>query len=287
VGKLISIKDGSGVDITNDTGSVGYKNPYRYRGYRYDTETGLYYLNSRYYNPGWGRFINEDAYFGLVGELLSSNMFTYCKNNPVTYADPNGYGILDFAFLAMDAAALLSQPSWGNAGWVLLDVAFLFDPTDISGTVAHVAKAAHLVEETVHEVEEVSGAVKLGERMLGTHAGLVKSHANDSHHIIQHAAVKDISRYNRNAAPAIQLKGPSTTIGTEHYLATQSQRNALAGGTYGAERRVSYRALREAGLSVGEAKGAVRYADKYFMGELGMRLDTPTLIPGNRYKLGR
>ncbi|MEA4827168.1 MAG: RHS repeat-associated core domain-containing protein, partial [Clostridium sp.] len=52
-GKIISI-DGSLKD------SVGIKNPYRYRGYRYDNETGLYYLQSRYYNPEWGRFINAD-----------------------------------------------------------------------------------------------------------------------------------------------------------------------------------------------------------------------------------
>ncbi|WP_270563050.1 DNRLRE domain-containing protein [Clostridium beijerinckii] len=89
-GKLISIKDGSGVDITNDTGSVGYKNPYRYRGYRYDTETGLYYLQSRYYNPEWGRFINSDAAIGSVGELLSHNLFAYCINNPVNMLDGDG-----------------------------------------------------------------------------------------------------------------------------------------------------------------------------------------------------
>jgi RHS repeat-associated core domain len=90
-GKLISIKDGSGVDITNDTGSVGYKNPYRYRGYRYDTEAGMYYLNARYYNPEWGRFINADGITGTPGELLSENMFAYCANNPINREDPSGY----------------------------------------------------------------------------------------------------------------------------------------------------------------------------------------------------
>ncbi|MDP4146933.1 MAG: hypothetical protein Q8936_21080 [Bacillota bacterium] len=47
LGKLIAIKDGSGNDITNNTSSVGYKNPYRYREYRYDTETQLYYCATR------------------------------------------------------------------------------------------------------------------------------------------------------------------------------------------------------------------------------------------------
>ena len=71
--------------------SVGKKNPYRYRGYRYDEETGLYYLQSRYYNAEWGRFINSDAIVGQVGDILSFNMFAYCGNNPVIMEDPNGY----------------------------------------------------------------------------------------------------------------------------------------------------------------------------------------------------
>ncbi|MDT8716230.1 RHS repeat-associated core domain-containing protein [Clostridium sp. 19966] len=83
-GKLVSI-DGSLKD------TVGVKNPYRYRGYRYDTETGLYYLQSRYYNPDWGRFINADAIAGSVGELLGHNLFAYCKNSPVALSDKDGY----------------------------------------------------------------------------------------------------------------------------------------------------------------------------------------------------
>ncbi|WP_162920305.1 DNRLRE domain-containing protein [Clostridium fermenticellae] len=89
-GRLISIKDADGVDITGDTAHAGYKNPYRYRGYRYDNETGLYYLNSRYYNPEWGRYINADAAAGGTGVLLSHNVFAYSMNNPVNMTDPSG-----------------------------------------------------------------------------------------------------------------------------------------------------------------------------------------------------
>ena len=60
-GKLISIKDKNGADVTNDTTNVGYKNQYRYRGYRYDTEIGLYYLQSRYYCHEFCRMLNADA----------------------------------------------------------------------------------------------------------------------------------------------------------------------------------------------------------------------------------
>lgn len=82
-GKLLSI-EGSLKD------SLGIKSPYRYRGYRYDNETQLYYLQSRYYNPEWGRFINADSLVGETGELLSHNMFAYCTNDPVNNEDPDG-----------------------------------------------------------------------------------------------------------------------------------------------------------------------------------------------------
>ena len=72
---------------------MGVKNPYRYRGYRYDTETGLYYLQSRYYNPDWGRFVNADDYSVLIlspNELTDKNLFSYCDNNPVIRVDNDG-----------------------------------------------------------------------------------------------------------------------------------------------------------------------------------------------------
>ena len=65
-------------------------NPFRYRGYYYDTETGLYYLQSRYYNPEWGRFLNSDVYVNANGDLVGFNMFAYCSNNPVMNIDCSG-----------------------------------------------------------------------------------------------------------------------------------------------------------------------------------------------------
>jgi len=83
------------------------KNPYLYRGYRYDSETGLYYLQSRYYNPDWGRFINADNEGGQVGELLSHNVFAYCMNNPVNRSDPDGHWSI-WATLAVVAVVVIA-----------------------------------------------------------------------------------------------------------------------------------------------------------------------------------
>ena len=67
-------------------------NPFRYRGYYLDTETNLYYLQSRYYDSYVGRFINADGQ--LNGGLLGYNLFAYCENNPVMYVDPTGEFLL-------------------------------------------------------------------------------------------------------------------------------------------------------------------------------------------------
>ena len=71
-------------------------NPFRYRGYYYDTETGLYYLQSRYYNPAWGRFLNADGYVNANGDLIGFNMYAYCSNNPVMNVDPSGRAWYDW-----------------------------------------------------------------------------------------------------------------------------------------------------------------------------------------------
>ena len=81
-GKILLTTDTSGVNIANI-------NPYRYRGYYYDIETELYYLQSRYYDPNTGRFINADSpeYVAITG----GNLFTYCKNCPTKNADYLGF----------------------------------------------------------------------------------------------------------------------------------------------------------------------------------------------------
>ena len=82
-------------EITSETVAVGYeniaeRNIFRYRGYIYDTETQLYYLQSRYYDPAICRFLNADSWLATGQGLIGNNMYAYCLNNPVNYTDPSG-----------------------------------------------------------------------------------------------------------------------------------------------------------------------------------------------------
>ncbi len=87
VNVLAADNNGHAVDSPDH---IAYANPFRYRGYFYDAETGFYYLNSRYYDPGTGRFVNADAFTQTGQGMLDKNMFAYCGNNPVNRFDPSG-----------------------------------------------------------------------------------------------------------------------------------------------------------------------------------------------------
>ena len=75
--------------LLTSSGDMAEANPIRYRGYYYDTETGFYYVSSRYYDPEVGRWINADSLLSQ-GSVLGNNMFAYCLNNPVNMADTTG-----------------------------------------------------------------------------------------------------------------------------------------------------------------------------------------------------
>ena len=89
-GKVLSQTDTSMYNLAN-------LNPFRYRGYVYDYKTGLYYLQSRYYDPITGRFLNADSYVDTANSVLSTNMFAYCENNAVCNVDFTGEWFFSFA----------------------------------------------------------------------------------------------------------------------------------------------------------------------------------------------
>ncbi len=78
--------------VATDTNGIGEINPIRYRGYYWDAEFSLYYLQSRYYSPELCRFISQDSIEYLDPESINGlNLYAYCKNNPIMYADPTGH----------------------------------------------------------------------------------------------------------------------------------------------------------------------------------------------------
>ena len=89
-GQVLSVTNASGTAISATAANVANYNPFRYRGYYYDTESGFYYLQSRYYDPEICRFINADKYAGTGLGFIGSNMFAYCNNNSVTMVDNSG-----------------------------------------------------------------------------------------------------------------------------------------------------------------------------------------------------
>ena len=81
-----------GMTDTSGQWGIGQMNPFRYRSYVYDDETGLYYLQSRYYDPITGRFLNADIFSDTkTGSPISTNMYSYCENNTVNLTDYNGF----------------------------------------------------------------------------------------------------------------------------------------------------------------------------------------------------
>lgn len=140
---------------------IAKENPFRYRGYYYDSETGFYYLQSRYYDPEICRFINADnlellsTLSGTPGQL---NLYAYCNNNPVMYSDPSGCFwdyVFDLGFLIWDIVDIWKNPgNWAN--WVALgvDVVFAVVPFITSGA-GKVIKVAN-VSDDIMDVKKVT-----------------------------------------------------------------------------------------------------------------------------------
>lgn len=113
MGNIIAILDSSGeivVEYSYDAWgnhkikaynqTVANANPFRYRSYFYDTDTGLYYLKTRYYDPEVGRFLNMDAVDYADPETLGGlNLYSYCNNNPVMYVDPTGHEFISLLLI--------------------------------------------------------------------------------------------------------------------------------------------------------------------------------------------
>lgn len=88
-GNVISVKDGAGVSINMSTDE--FNHAYTYAGYRYDKETGLYFLNARYYAAGIGRFLTKDTWKGESTDPQTLNRYSYALGDPINFVDHSGH----------------------------------------------------------------------------------------------------------------------------------------------------------------------------------------------------
>ena len=100
--------DGKPLDHSTDSDKIAFINPFRYRGYYYDDETGLYYLNARYYDSETRRFISPDTYDYLDPTSTHGlNLYLYCANDPVNYYDPTGHFVLSSFLISLGIFTLI------------------------------------------------------------------------------------------------------------------------------------------------------------------------------------
>ena len=138
--KVVDEKGDEIIDLDN----IGNLNPFRYRGYYYDTETGLYFLQTRYYDPETGRFLNRDSVEYADPETINGlNLYAYCLNNPVEYVDPTGHIIISFllagaivGFTVSFTSSVVSQAIMNNGqiDWGIAAIDGLFGA--VSGALA-------------------------------------------------------------------------------------------------------------------------------------------------------
>jgi RHS repeat-associated protein len=187
--------------------TVGEKNPYRYRGYRYDTETNLYYLQSRYYNPELGRFVNADdtdVVTSALDDITDKNLFAYCDNNAVSRLDSNGYiweTILDVAGIGWSAYDLVTKPSWANAAYLAWDIGATALPFVPGSYAARGLRAASKADNVVNSVKTVKKVGRTGKQAR------LRALANDDKvsSALRGEIKRDINEIKRGKRPTIRV----------------------------------------------------------------------------------
>ena len=170
--------------------SLGRTNPFRYRGYYYDNESGMYYLYSRYYHPEIGRFINADEVAGVNNDITAYNLFAYCGNNPICRIDISGNAwetVFDVASLCLSVAELVANPSdpfnWiGLAGDVVDLVPF------VTG-VGEVTRAVKVSTKSLGKADEIIDVGCSSYRKLKKSIGSAGT-GKEWHHLVEQSQIK-------------------------------------------------------------------------------------------------
>ena len=148
-----TVQTHNSVSIDNYIVQTG--NPFRYRGYYYDVETSLYYLQTRFYDPQIGRFISPDSpgNLGAGNQLIGFNLYAYCGNNPVMGYDPMGtwdlftwgeglfYTIIG-ATAIVSAAAVFTVPGAGYAMYAFAATTLVAGTATVLNGVAEMIEAS-------------------------------------------------------------------------------------------------------------------------------------------------
>ena len=197
--------------------TMGQHNQLRYRGYVYDPETELYFLNSRFYDPEKGRFINADdtVYLGADGTLLSYNLFAYCKNNPVTGYDPTGHFSWTDVFnvaavVTIVALAVIAVVSSGGAAAPPL----LAAASTIAGTTVTAAAATTVATGVV-----VTGVAPMG---AAATASILEATSKNNANSKQGNEYKGKSIYNKQGE-RIDFEYNGNGTGNVHYDGTKGK----------------------------------------------------------------
>ena len=156
------------VTVLKNTNELADINPFRYKGYYYDTESEMHYCHNRYFVPDWGRWLNADSPAYLTNDIQSINLFAYCNNNPIKYLDYDGNIVITAAVVA---------------GLTYLAY-FLIGATVITG-VAVIESETHVIENTVNEIgDAISDAIDAWKNPTINTPSITISIEDDTHPII-------------------------------------------------------------------------------------------------------
>lgn len=163
-------------NICSETGDMAYYVKIRYRGYYYDNETGFYYLQSRYYDPSIGRFISADQpelIPSLAMNIGQLNLYAYCNNDPISYTDESGEGIIAIIAVLVVCAVIggtiggVVSYNNGNTGWDLAKDIILGTAMGFAGGGLSLAVGGAAVTVFAHGAKTVLGIASIRVAAIG------------------------------------------------------------------------------------------------------------------------
>ena len=223
--------------VLSATGTMAAINPIRYRGYYFDSDSGLYYLKSRYYDPNLQRFINSDDIASTGQGFIGTNTFAYCGNDPITRRDASGcvwetaWDIVSLGVSVVDVCVNPVDPwAWASLAGDVADVLIPFvggigEATRAIGAARKLAK--------VDDVVEAASSTQTVSRLVGEYKNLrkiFKGSGFEVHHIIEKRffeAFPELASKGKSAMASVALSP------AEHAFFTREWRKALPyGSTY-------------------------------------------------------